>query len=599
MQIFGRLEGSGTLFLDGATADFSGGAIALSGTLSITGGADINLDFEGDAFGTLQLMRTGGTVTLPAGVHAKHFTVSGSGSLVIGAGKTVKADNIRIHGAARQLCLSGVGGATWYLDVTKIVRVDGVMVSGSIATARPVYATSSEPFSTANERWLFTGSQCAWTGAAGTSDFADAQNWGGAVPGVDDTVVVPAGATIVATNEVAIRDLFVEGGSLRFSNTVFIANSAEICEGSTLILDAGTTVENTFVLHSGALLTHTKNDNMALYRIDLTVGGDITIEKGALVDLTGKGFAAKKGPGAGNGGGGGSHGGVGCDANIVNANAVCYGSIRRPVTLGSGGDSPGGGAAKFTVGGTFRMDGTLNAEGTPSWISGTYLEQYVGAGGSCWVTCGTLTGDGEFNVNGGRALGDFGGGGGRFALWQTAATTTNAFTGSITAYGTMYDAGYGTAASVPKASCGTIFIHNANDPENGGLLLLDGKNGSNSEYRSQYPSKQRTATYFPGEDGASAFRAVTLIVTRGASLYLTANARVRDLIVHKTTIKPNAGYVNTQLRLNGYSLSVVSRTHLNGRGWWAPTSGDSVDPQEVITSDGNLYWCTSMFIFVR
>ena len=55
------------------------------------------------------------------------------------------------------------------------------------------------------------------------------------------------------------------------------------------------------------------------------------------------------------------------------------------------------------------MDGTLNAEGNPSWMSGTYLNQYVGAGGSCWVTCGTLTGAGTFNVNGGRARGGFGG----------------------------------------------------------------------------------------------------------------------------------------------------------------------------------------------
>jgi hypothetical protein len=102
---------------------------------------------------------------------------------------------------------------------------------------------------------------------------------------------------------------------------------------------------------------------------------------------------------------------------------VTYGSVLEPAELGSGGGvygtaaGAGGGALRLTVGGTLRVlaGGVLSANGETAtdWRAGG------GSGGSLWIQCGALTGEGVITANGGATIpgSSGGGGGGRIAIY--------------------------------------------------------------------------------------------------------------------------------------------------------------------------------------
>ena len=83
----------------------------------------------------------------------------------------------------------------------------------------------------------------------------------------------------------------------------------------------------------------------------------------------------------------------------------------------------------LTVAGTLQVDGQLTANGMNIGSNGG-----GGAGGSLYLTVGTLTGAGTITANGGS--GDVCGGGGGGAGGRIAITCgTNAFAGILTAQG--------------------------------------------------------------------------------------------------------------------------------------------------------------------
>ena len=250
---------------------------------------------------------------------------------------------------------------------------------------------------------------------------------------------------------------------------------------------------------------------------------------------------------------------------------------------------------KLVVAGDFELNGEIVCEGR--YVDGSIQAygHYSGSGGAVWIECATLSGAGTINVNGGRQLGSFGGGGGRAAVWQTVAANTNAFTGTITAFGAMYDNGVGTANQTPGASCGTIFYHNAGDAADGGLLVLDGKNGANDTGDS-VNSSQPSRTDFPGEDGAAAFKNADIVVKRRAMLHLTEDVTVRDVLM--TT---DSGRGSSVIRLNGYTLFITGREHRHistlapnmGKGWSGTVANGSAE-------GGAIRWLThGMMILLR
>jgi len=183
----------------------------------------------------------------------------------------------------------------------------------------------------------------------------------------------------------------------------------------------------------------------------------VVVQPGGVITADGLGYAPLQGPGAaaaGSWAGGGGHGGLG---GTVNGNGGgAYGSVTQPTELGSGGSdggSPGGGAIELVVNGTLEVDGVLTA-------SGFHTDDGAGgAGGSIWITAGTLAGGGTIQANGAMGHAN-GGGGGRIALY----CRNNLFAGAITAAGGPGIAQTGGAGTVywqsPTNALGYVLVDN-------------------------------------------------------------------------------------------------------------------------------------------
>ena len=207
-------------------------------------------------------------------------------------------------------------------------------------------------------------------------------------------------------------------------------------------------------------------EGLGVFRIILEADGNVQIGANATIDCNDRGFAANGGPDGGQGCA--SHGGCGSRWSGVTRAMKCYGSIRQPVTLGSGGSfQGGGGAVRISCGGDLTVDGTISVTGnnTADW--------HTGAGGSIWLTAKSLAGGGTINANGGhctKTANDEGGGGGRISVLLTGdgADFSN-FTGTMKAKlgkpsgGNCHDGAGGTIyreTAADRAGCGELIIDN-------------------------------------------------------------------------------------------------------------------------------------------
>lgn len=215
---------------------------------------------------------------------------------------------------------------------------------------------------------------------------------------------------------------------------------------------------------SSGTWTHQANPTMAatdvvntngfgVYRLWLRADGNITIGASAVIDVTGKGYQAGKGPSPTHSTGGwhsACHGSFGETPYGMRTDvASIYGSVKEPVTLGSGGTtswtSHGGGAVKLTAAGALTLDGFIHADSSAS-------ANYTGAAGSVWLIGATVGGTGTVTANPGKTSNVGNGGGGRIAVWQTAADATFEDFG-ITLESTNWRGySYGGTAYLQKAS---------------------------------------------------------------------------------------------------------------------------------------------------
>ena len=290
-----------------------------------------------------------------------------------------------------------------------------------------------------------------WTGGTGTWD--DSAHWlvGGAAatqaPGEGDTAIIPAPASgdiVVTANEpIKVMALSIGAESAEQAGTVKLKIAA---------LGATNEIGDTLLVHARGTITGTANSSATgstadsqLYKLVFTVGGNLEVDAGGEITVKGQGYPEGAGISTK------SHGGR------AGAGGACYGSIRRPVTLGGGGtwakSEPGfgGGAMRLAVTGSATINGTLDADAA-------YDEYYTGAGGSIWLTAASLTGTGMIHADGGREYhigynSESGGGGGRVAIHLTGAGQDfDGFTGPITAYG-----GYSENLKRRSGNCGTVF----------------------------------------------------------------------------------------------------------------------------------------------
>ena len=185
-------------------------------------------------------------------------------------------------------------------------------------------------------------------------------------------------------------------------------------------------VAGNLILRSGAVLTHPySNDANNPESLSIELTGTLTIEAGALIDVTARGFNRQvtyPGETTASGSGGGSHIGQGGSSS-----GTTYGSIYRPQENGAGGantsDGDRGGGVVRIVANELVLNGEIRANGQGS--TGYYTRG--GAGGSVWITLtGGISGDGRVEARGGASEnGNQGsGGGGAVAIEHGGASGT-------------------------------------------------------------------------------------------------------------------------------------------------------------------------------
>lgn len=203
--------------------------------------------------------------------------------------------------------------------------------------------------------------------------------------------------------------------------------------------------------------TYTDNNDGA--GIKFYLSGDLTVNSGSSINGVGTGYTYDSGPGVGTGttlkGGGGGHGGAGGDGD-VHAGGPSYGLTMLPVTLGSGGYSPGGGSGGGAVyidcGGDITLNGNIDVSGNDGFASGS-ARGGGGSGGSVFIRSDTITGSASILSEGGNGLQYSGGGaGGRIAIYSD---TTSFPPSQISAAG---GSAGGSGGSKPGQT-GTIFIY--------------------------------------------------------------------------------------------------------------------------------------------
>jgi adhesin/invasin len=299
---------------------------------------------------------------------------------------------------------------------------------------------------------------------------------------VDVDVTVPTGVTFNHGVPISVKSLTVNG-----TLTSSTSNTATITVADDFIINANShtfyapvSVEGNFTLATGASITHptvTASNALTKPRVDISAGGDITIQAGANINVSGKGFpgaltggglslttdAGRGAPTTGDGifsvpkmisgaGSGGNHLSVGG----INGTGITWGSTTEPFTYGGGGvggtntllsGGNGGGIIRL-IANRIYLDGTLTATGGTPGTPGDVNGAGGGAGGSIYVQATTISS--PLNTGAATVAGSasrYGGAGGLITYKGTiSGTFTNTLSGGT---GTTTSGGNGTLTLIP------------------------------------------------------------------------------------------------------------------------------------------------------
>ncbi len=372
------------------------------------------------------------------------------------------------------------------------------------------------------------------------------QTWtlDGIVFGPNAILRVPTGTTLNLVNGLGSvsstgtereNGLLIDGGSLilpsgdqTISGPWIFQTTNGVINGNLTVTDNGSVGTHFLVVESKALLR----------RCDLTVTGDMTVNKGAYVYARRGGYS-KTDVALPGGTTLSVHGGQ----NGYTTGIAAYGSIVSPSEGGAFGNdigraNYGGGAVKLTVGGTLTLNGEMLA--TP-----ICSDRRPGAGGSIDITAAHLIGDGLISANG--AMRDYfaegttdrgASGGGRISVKLTdpTAVISDGWRARVNAMGTTPKATKMTASDA--SSAGTVFLRDATGES---LIVRNDNNAANNV----------------------AFTSIPSLTSGGESDELKAarlNIEGRSIVKLADELKMSAltMSVDTKLDLNGNTLTVRS-----------------------------------------
>lgn len=288
------------------------------------------------------------------------------------------------------------------------------------------------------------------------------------------------GGSIISPSTFVFSNYYIR---LKATNVVFSPSaSLTVGDKAQFIVDKSNTLNCSLTVNPGGKITHSPHLSYNLYplyfdvyKVDLTINGNFTLQNGSSINVDSNGYYPNEGPGRATGASftkyaGAGYGGQGAEGGDGSAypGGATYGSLRAPVDLGSGAGNAGygGGAVIMRVSGTAAINGNISANGASMGGSSSGN----GSGGSVFLTANSFSGSGSISANGGSniysTIGQ--GGGGRIAL-----VTAGADFGSIAmqAYG-------GGGASIYRGAAGTIYLETAAQGAGNGDLFVDALNNA-------------------------------------------------------------------------------------------------------------------------
>jgi hypothetical protein len=482
----GSINVSGRGFLPGYTSDGAGGA-------TTTGASTPN---SGGSYGGRGGVPTGSPgvpaltyddfkePTEPGGGAGNGTTGVGGGYVKLVTGSLMLHGTINADGALSSSeggVSSGAGGGLWLIvsntvDISGTIRANGgqgpannfhayggggriALSYDSSAPGNPSVISLRPSFTAASG----SGSVSTSYGSAGTIYFEDS-----------------------ATHSLGEGDLYISNANLTGATTetplsgtlpnLIIENGAKVI-ATTLL------VTRDFSMTGSSVLAHPATTTSTVYRLDVTVDGDTTIDSTSSINVVGRGFLVGY---TSNGSGGtttvgaslpnsgGSHGGNGGSAG--GTPGVVYGNFRQPTESGGGAGNGssgfGGGALKWTTG-DLTLDGTVNVSAS----SGASVSS--GAGGSVWITAsGSVSLTGNIYANGGPGPSNnfhAYGSGGRIAIYYDGDASANLDVSDIKSQ-LHASTGSGTGSTLYGAA-GTIYVEDLSEHVVGqGAFIVDNSN---------------------------------------------------------------------------------------------------------------------------
>ena len=553
VTVSGALQMSDKSILSvGGDCTFADGSsfVPSTGEVRLVGSGNQSVDLDGRAFNCVVVSKAGGTVTFADGFSAAMLDLRATGavSVLFAPGKTVSTQALLASGyvsGAAQLSLGPSGAGTWALHVVEkglatAVNVTGCDASGGVAVLYDSYSTVAN-----SQNWILASRIHIWNGPAAGDTYETAANWTPndgnlsgshmAVRAISDMAITLGEAATAESLEFypgTYNVTFTQSAALTV-NSNFVARS-----GAAMVFNKAVAVNGDVAFRSGSSLTHSEHvstDTSKKYAVDISSSGNVTIESGVSISVADKGFAPKKGPGYGGGAvgpvptHGGRYSGWGTDK-------ACYGSILAPVTLGSGGyGKSGGGAVKISAAGTLTLNSNISANSSAG--------QYANSAGSVYLVCSRLVGTGSVTATAGNYSSSYGGSGGRVAIVQTQATDFSGWTGVAQARGSYY-----SDTTKRLGGAGPVYLKSAGS---GAVIFEDRRFVTNAE--AQVPMAD-------DGDASTVYSDLDFIVPSNMTISLRADITVRDLDLQSTT---------SRIRLNGYTMTVKSATHRDGRRWGA------------------------------
>ena len=305
--------------------------------------------------------------------------------------------------------------------------------------------------------------------------------------------------------------------------------------------------------------------------ISLMVSNNVEIETGGGIVVDGIGYGAGFGAGAGKSaftnvpfsyvaGSGGGYGGFGGASASGAAGGNCYGDLRSPADMGSGGGAgagpggAGGGRVSLSVGGLLRIDGQISANGAP----GTNTDSGGGAGGGVFLFSQTMSGSGSISANGGAGEPSRGGGGGGGHI-----AVSTAFSGTILAHG-----GSGAVAG----GAGTIYVSGQSVALNRLLVDNAGLRGTNT-----------VITTLTGDD---------VVITNGAVAQVSGVQSLSSLFVASNSAVTPPALSTLILTLTNATVSAGGSIVADGKGYpggAGPGAGSGLSGAAGVTGGGAGY----------